>query len=372
MKRNLKLLFSRSRLEEKSGNDSASASPPQLLRSDSDEARLSAEAMAAAFDLFERDIGRVAGALGQDIRAARQQSQLAGQKLDAVHGAVVGLVESSRQIDSEIGGIAGSTGALSAAASEIEFKVSDVQNRTATTLASAEHSTAEIEKLGRAVSDIGVLLNSISEVASRTNLLALNATIEAARAGEAGKGFAVVAGEVKALSVAAGNSVTAIREHMALLDQASRASVASMYNIRDEIGGLGPVCDLIASAARGQRETIDGLSNRMQGIRASVSEAASSIHSVGTMADEALEISRHASSLSDQAATEAGDLGRRVVTLLRSIPAADRRVSERLPIDLPIRLKIGTRIIACRSFDISEGGILIKPQDDLKADRPAI
>lgn len=70
------------------------------------------------------------------------------------------------------------------------------------------------------VDSIGVMAESISQIAEQINLLSLNASIEAARAGEQGKGFAVVATEIGKL---AGDTTSTVNDIKATITEIQEA-----------------------------------------------------------------------------------------------------------------------------------------------------
>ncbi|HBG48380.1 MAG TPA: hypothetical protein DDW90_02510 [Cyanobacteria bacterium UBA9971] len=93
----------------------------------------------------------------------------------------------------------------------------------------------QISYLGQLGSEIGEIVELITNITKQTNLLALNASIEAARAGTEGKGFAVVANEVKKLAEQSASSTQQIREIVVKVQTESKKSVDTTLNNLEKV-----------------------------------------------------------------------------------------------------------------------------------------
>ncbi|MBB5173393.1 methyl-accepting chemotaxis protein [Texcoconibacillus texcoconensis] len=97
-----------------------------------------------------------------------------------------------------------------------------------------ENLAMVISQLTKQSSEIGDIINVITNIAEQTNLLALNAAIEASRAGEHGKGFAVVADEVRKLAEESSTSAAKIREKISTIQKDMEQAERSMDDSQEK------------------------------------------------------------------------------------------------------------------------------------------
>ncbi len=139
--------------------------------------------------------------------------------------------------------------------------------------AAVQRSSEAMELIKTSSSQIGVIIQVISEIAGQTNLLALNAAIEAARAGEHGMGFAVVADEVRKLAErsnqAAREISSLIKESSQRVDDGSRQSDETRKSLQQIVHGVGvsvgKISEITAAAVQ-QAASADDVSTAIQGV----------------------------------------------------------------------------------------------------------
>jgi methyl-accepting chemotaxis protein len=210
-------------------------------------------------DRVGEDVGRIALAATQASDAVSQVSDGAHMQLDALKKTATAVHQSTQAISDVAKNTQLASGQARSAATLVTSGMDQMNGMVELVNAIAESSNK-----------VRHIAESISRIASQTNMLSLNAAIEAARAGEHGSGFAVVAEEVRKL---AETSAALAQEIADLVDRASGQAgrgVAVAGEVREKM-------QQIAEIVHGGERLSGSIATAMEEQQASVTDINASL-----------------------------------------------------------------------------------------------
>ncbi len=244
---------------------------------------------AAAASATAASVNDLGGMIARINRAASDTDDRVAAASGALGSVASGLVDASRA-SSEVVAAAGSAAEATTTGLASVGEVIRGMDRISTSNTAVVGAVRELRTKG---DRIGVIVDTISEIADQTNLLALNAAIEAARAGSAGQGFAVVAAEVRKLAERSSQATKEIGSLVGEVQRGTADAVAAMERGAADVASgsslaadAGACLGTITTSVAATRDAASRISEAVKEITAASDAAVAASDAIATIAAE--------------------------------------------------------------------------------------
>jgi methyl-accepting chemotaxis protein len=173
------------------------------------------------------------------------------------------VASSAQSAGNNVENVAAASEELTASIAEISMQLNNTNKLAFDAKDITKNTVEKMRVLENSASQIGNVIQLITDIAEQTNLLALNATIESARAGDAGKGFAVVANEVKHLAGETASATEQVKQQVDRIQADTKDAVDFINKISVSIEQLNEGMTSIAAAMEEQTQATQEISRNV-------------------------------------------------------------------------------------------------------------
>ncbi len=206
----------------------------------------------AEFEGFYHDLGDIVNFINKINSKAAMQNDAVRDTMNETNQMIASLIESSSDIDINNYKIQTTTNNMKHlidSMGQVSDYIKETENLSKTLRETSQDSqikfnnyTKIIQDISQSSSQIDTIVETINNIADKTNVLSINASVEAARAGKYGKGFAVVSKEIGNLAQQVNDAASRIKDIIRLntekINQGIAASVESNFALNRIIEGV--------------------------------------------------------------------------------------------------------------------------------------